>query len=1512
MNEYTGVNRPDKPTAYEGPNEFNYIFPSDRHFEELLHSIFDLRIQHEPELGKQFTDALLPTGVGERGQDVILVNGDLRAGLIQCKMVSTNLTKPTCAKEIIKFGIHAVLDETIISPENTPFTYYLAVAKGFTNPAVELLSSFSSRILSEKEYEEWVNQVLNDYEGFKKKKLTYDTISKPLAKILTRLQVKPIVPSQLDLWVSNYPQLIPRFFRVKIVEVGPIPQATYRSTMTTELISERFRAASSTVRNYPSSFGNLNYHIDRAETRDLLTWIKEPLKEIKPPSGSTSQYAPPVAVLAGDAGYGKTVVIHDLLAQLDEESIPTLAIKADKSNFSRQQEIVSELQLGDDPVKQAYSLADRYERVVILVDQLDALSQHLSANREPLKMYNRLIDQLATVPKVRLIISCRHFDLRYDPGLVQYQDKHVVELKQLSREDVESVFKHLLLSPKVLTKPLYELLSVPLHLNVFCKVHRQVTDLTQLRSVQDLYHELWKQKITTATTQADTVDSKCVVKLVRLIAIKMNKLQQIHVAYRPFETDYAHELSYLRSEGILTVEGTELQFLHQSFFDYVYARTFVDEGGNLAEEIAGTSQHPKHQGLFVRSKVRQILLYLREVDPQTYQQQVRLILSSPTYRFHIKLLVLQSLAFQSDPTPAEQRLVQHVVFNEAVLRNAFLESVSAAVWLDFLREQSMLQPLLQTDYLVAKATLYPLCNRVGANNQRAVIDFLVSLPEFPERYDFVAHVLFAAEQFEDVRTTQLVEELRAKQPLGDLYFYHILEHALSRFPDWVSQQVWLRLSAELTAIKIKSTSEDYIQGDRHDLISLMKKLYKVAPELAIKLALRIIKTLVKRTRLKLRRKPSHDLYGDLAFALYSPDREYSRYTHHELDGNLRDWLTELELTNPTFVRKTVESLLHDKAISQISIGLSVVRAHPKAYAQLFFDLLIIDNFLNYFSEIPDQRFKYSVREALRLCFPQFTPEQQQLIANLIAGVKPGDEGRLYRYEFLGEQVYKHPVGLAQYELLIVLPTDFVAANSVLNSKQKELTRRFESVQHEAPSELGLRAAPILPERAYIYMNDEQWIKSFIKHDERKGNHWDRVSELNHSQRFAEEVKKAPDRFVALIDRIIDHVEVPPTYINCGLDGLAEGEYDPEVVKRLLLRAVKRTDDAYFQFRLIRITNYLLKNNLYDEDVFAYLQHCILHGSQEDRNDGQWLERGVNQPRGAAAGSLVQYAKRRVYTERVFETLEKAIDKASLTTRAAIVYYHIPLNRYNKQRNLNLFLQLCTGYEGELARVAVQSVQYHIHTEFKPLIPFFKKAIIAQDAVNSLTQILTVAYVFNYPGSEQLLDTYLMLSSETVANAVRFALDYLSASNNNLGQRGLTLARRFLNDDRTEVVRAYRHGFDNLTVAHFPYVREFLYDYVKSKVGRYRDGDFYEYLLKCVQKYPDDCLELVAYFENHEGPDITHRKLDKEPLDLIIQAYNTYKKYDEPEKNLDLAMDLFDRILQVPAYRQEARKAAEDI
>ena len=96
---------------------------------------------------------------------------------------------------------------------------------------------------------------------------------------------------------------------------------------------------------------------------------------------------------------------------------------------------------------------------------------------------------------------------------------------------------------------------------------------------------------------------------------------------------------------------------------------------------------------------------------------------------------------------------------------------------------------------------------------------------------------------------------------------------------------------------------------------------------------------------------------------------------------------------------------------------------------------------------------------------------------------------------------------------------------------------------------------------------------------------------------------------------------------------------------------------------------------------------------------------------------------------------------------------------------------------------------------------------------------------------------------------------------------------------------------------------FIERYVCSPVGKYRNVFFYKYLLKIAKDVPVKCIEWSLNFNNQIKSNSQNRLLRNEPIEVIIQAYNAIRKFDD--EAADKAMDAFDEILKIPEFRGKA-------
>src|SRR5690606_40688786 len=142
----------EKPTIDKGtlplpPALANKSFPyndiaDSRRFEELLYSIYKGKIEND--LFDDFDDISLMTGVRDQGRDCVLIREGKSYGLIQCKKYEKNYSKNDLGIEITRFVLFSLLEKTLLH-DQSDFTYYISVSKGFTADCIEFVDDFKDR-----------------------------------------------------------------------------------------------------------------------------------------------------------------------------------------------------------------------------------------------------------------------------------------------------------------------------------------------------------------------------------------------------------------------------------------------------------------------------------------------------------------------------------------------------------------------------------------------------------------------------------------------------------------------------------------------------------------------------------------------------------------------------------------------------------------------------------------------------------------------------------------------------------------------------------------------------------------------------------------------------------------------------------------------------------------------------------------------------------------------------------------------------------------------------------------------------------------------------------------------------------------------------------------------------------------------------------------------------------------------------------------------------------------------
>ncbi len=1275
-------------------------------------------------------------------------------------------------------------------------------------------------------------------------------------------------------------------------------------------ILNSFRHASIQLQNWKSDFENLlDSHLERPQTSEIINWI----------DASLPRDEKGIALLVGDAGAGKSVIMRDVLRELEARKTPVLGIKADQYCVETIEILEKRLHLNESIEAMAKALGQTNERVVVLIDQIDALSQSLSARREYLETFTRLVSLLSEIPAVRIVISCRTYDLQNDHDFSFYRRQKKFQVDRLSVEQVKSVLQRLSTEIPKLSADLLELLRTPLHLDVFCRIYRPDLPFERIKVLRDLYEEFWFQRVVEIKTPAErTVATERISTLIFQLVRTMYDRQNLAVAANLFRAQFPNELTYLKSTGIIHESREGVVFFHQTFYDFVFAKQFVESGIPVEEYLLKNDQN-----LHIRSCLKMMVEFLRESNPQEYLRVLRTILISPDFYFHIKSLLLSLLGFVKNPTGDEMQLVRDLVFPEPSFCKAFVSAVKSREWLLFLLDEKQPQRLV-------KSLTEPFGAEVGAvssnrvdilnglllrhlpESRNEVLTFLWDLPEVEGKSWLVERSLLKIDIWDNLMAFKLFDTYSPK--IQDVFFADFLEKAAASDLPWALEH--LKTAIE-KAVETKESSFGEVSFE-YELAELIAHFAENYPEPTFDLLLEFQMPRLLSPEYSKKPIAPTAIFSDFPWVSLDFDAP-----HHHNTGLFSLLIKCVQILaknqSPRFTDFVSESL-ESQSATRLLILVEGFRANSTAYvAEIarFFQIFIEKQGFD-----ATETLTWRARQLLKETYPHFSNLQKRHIVQLVAQIESEREK-----EWATENNKPEWIGVIRLRWLKSLPENDIVQLPEAEKNFRELTLRFQELSDEEPNKIrNYWVGPPMEQDEYENMALEKWKESFSKYDEKHESGWGshKGGMEQHAQRFKAEVKKRPDFFYPLIEELTTLAGVPKTYLSHGLDGLKEAKCEPE----RLLSLLKKTDLAGLESWdvrcLVSLCLVFANEKIEDDFVVDFLVKMTLtHFESEDdalqkefgndKAESTYIS-GYNTVRGSAVHLLPYFYYFKKHENLLFETLENVAQDDLPSVRCQMMPRLALLTNLDKARSLRLFLRLIRDNEAAIMEHSPWSAKYFARQDFVSMKPYFEKALAHPKIHKDMAMILSLTWVYDRDDAIELLNQFINISEESKAGAIEVAAHNIRNDNGNPIPRSIELFARFLEESSEGVIQAYDLAFRHLKPGDFPHLQPTLIRFAKTVVARKNPRPFYEYLIACAKSYPEECLELVENFAEYQKPDIGNAgHYDTEPLKVVINAYNElWGRKIKDHAMLRKALLLFDKMLLDDRFRRDAETVLVDV
>lgn len=391
-------------------------------------------------------------------------------------------------------------------------------------------------------------------------------------------------------------------------------------------------------------------------------------------------------LLVDRPGIGKTCILLELADRIESEKASVwglLFIKGDRfTNINNEQELTVQ-GLPKDIVGQCARLAD-YRHVVVIIDSLDVLS--FSRQHGSLKVFLGIIDRLEKLKNITVIVACRNFDLEYDPLLRGRSWQHKINLQPL---DFDNQVKPFLTKWRIdvskITPELQALLQIPQNLRIYERLAKLGVSL-QPASAYELYNSFLEEIV----VKNPTLGNEAIVALQNIAEQLMLSRSQ---SYSKASLGMSEEIVRLliSQEVLLENSPGTLEFSHQTLRECITVRASLAKNQTLAQFILQYPQLP-----FIRPSVRAFFFYLRASRLEIFGRQVWEVLSHDEIAYHVKRLIVESLA-EIVPVDKDWRSLQRIFQNHPDLFQRLLQRANNGAWWNMITQHWLPEAKLAQD-----------------------------------------------------------------------------------------------------------------------------------------------------------------------------------------------------------------------------------------------------------------------------------------------------------------------------------------------------------------------------------------------------------------------------------------------------------------------------------------------------------------------------------------------------------------------------------------------------------------------------------------------------------------------------------------------------------------------------------------------------------------------------------------------------------------------------------------------
>lgn len=1216
-------------------------------------------------------------------------------------------------------------------------------------------------------------------------------------------------------------------------------------------------------------------HISRKETDILFNWIKEDL----------SKDESPVKLLVGKAGVGKSVVIKGVIRKLENEGIVNMAIKADCSNVTNDEINGLSLQTLQRSIDMISAGRDK---IVLIIDQIDALSQYLSNDRSKLNNLLNIVNTLQEkrLKDVRIVISCRQYDLEYDAALKSLKaTSSVIELSTLTTDEVKGIISRLDANlPSKMSEQTLKTLSVPQYLDIFCRIYIRNDTRYEYNNHIELYNELWEHLLSNVPTNvsAERIES-CLYK----ISCTIKAADTLNPTWITKAADYSL-ISYLASEGVVVLENHRISFFHQSFYDYVLARYYVTTKKSFINELPDL-----FQGLELRSTVKLFLDFERAFSDEMYRKDLETIIFSDRIRGHIKQLALSVVAYSEGIRGYEKKIVKRLYKYDWRLFAFFISStISDDQWFYMIEE--LIEPLLPE--MTLKSEMYSsvasfLCNNASAHAD-AVYGLIDEIKDEDTKLRLVGWIMHWHNDYLSEKVRAWYFKMKKKDKSNLAFYVHDAIKTNLNFALYETEN--LLFDYLISDNKAKKEHDDYVLIEQ-----LCKDLYDNHPKAFLMLLYRCFTKVVKNKRVP------------VSYRGYFCNSVFKSYQHDYIEL-IYEWLgTLLEqyaIKDPSFVKLSVKELLYLNDEMSLSLAFRTISSNPRSFDKDIWEILTDNSKIDRYLE--ESEFKYYFLNMLKNWYSTLSSEKIVFYQYLLLNFKSGKDWLSDKERHFSNMIYWHLWRRKWMLICCTLPSDGLMPS--LRKCKQELIRRFGYEYENEKTNHHVSCAHIcggiVSKEQYKRFSIKMWRNAFRLKESISNGKYRPFDERVQAKTFMSCVEERPEYFKNFIFEIFGDKQTSDSYKVNGLLGLLSSGCDiieliPLFRRFLVIEYIQSNPHDFEQMAKY----YTKKENIILNEMILILVKVINKPFQPQKiyvdSGCDQLERlvnnmlmdAINSPQGIALQILIEICSVTARRTQIYQLLMSLQVGLSEELKLQVISFISSKEYYDEELFDKLYPVLISNMGSSALLINTNAIQYYYYNTNRPFINEYINKIMSDE--NSHVLLSQIFFYGTARQDEEIaskcsdnLEKILSFDNESViAKIVEVSMKSLSYTE--FSSLSKVILLRYAGDSRKDVIRSYQMYCNKMPVICFDLFINLSKNWKTEKHLELHDQ--LEYIEKCINRYPVKCYRYIRmnnYWLSGENCYFTD-----DVVKVLLRIYKKLKN-DEDGESMNEIMDAFDKLL----------------